>query len=142
MFKNLYIKNKLFYFLGGVIILFVLSYSIPVLTILAKLALVVILLLFAYEFYTLKKAASTIEVNRQVIDRLSLSDKATINYSITNTGDNTIDCSIIDELPEQLQIRNFNHHVSLGPGETQTFDYHIRPVIRGEYHFNLSLIHI
>ncbi len=83
----------------------------------------------------LKKAATTINVSRHVVDRLSLSDNTTIKYSITNTGNNTIICSIIDELPEQLQIRSFNQSISLLPGETQHFDYPIRPIIRGEYHF-------
>ena len=42
---------------------------------------------------------------------------------------------MIDELPEQLQIRDQRFELELGSGDVKEIDYNVRPVKRGEYSF-------
>jgi uncharacterized protein (DUF58 family) len=46
-----------------------------------------------------------------------------------------VDLDIYDEIPFQFQKRDFKIMQSLVPDEEKKIEYHLRPVIRGEYHF-------
>ncbi|MFZ1633582.1 MAG: DUF58 domain-containing protein, partial [Chitinophagales bacterium] len=55
-----------------------------------------------------------------------ISSKAPISLSL----------KIIDELPYQLQKRDFELNMEINPGKTLQIDYTVRPVMRGAYTFN------
>jgi uncharacterized protein (DUF58 family) len=46
-----------------------------------------------------------------------------------------VDLDLYDEVPFQFQKRDFKIEQVLVPGEEKKIEYHLRPVIRGEYHF-------
>lgn len=135
MTKKLYLKNKFFILIGGIIIVFILGFSIPFFIVIGKIFLVVLLLLSAYDYYTLKQASSGISIIRTVTPKLSLSDETEIKYLATNKSNHTVLCEMLDELPEELQIRDFNQSFTLEPHEENKQHLKIRPVVRGEYHF-------
>jgi len=100
-----------------------------------KVLLILLLLMVCYDFYLLKQAISGISITRSVGSTLSLSDETTIKYLASNNSNQTIIFDVIDELPEQLQIRDFNQSLTLLPEDTKKLSLTIRPVVRGEYYF-------
>ena len=139
--KETYINNRLYQALGICILLFVLSYSWPILYMLAWLTLALIGVIVCIDWYLLYQSKDDVTVKRQVDEKLSLSDSETIHYKITNNSDRKFDVSLYDELPFQLQ-----HRQGLKPFRLEEkpieFDYHIRPYERGEYHFGQTHLYI
>ena len=72
--------------------------------------------------------------------KLSNSDPNPVGIRFTSSYPFKTWVSIVDELPEQFQKRDFDHRASLLKGEKKRFDYIVKPVDRGEYFFgNLNV---
>ncbi len=77
---------------------------------------------------------------RRVTEQLSLGDPNTVYIDISNPGRDALKLVVIDEAPEQLQLRNLYFSFPLSPGAQHTISYSIRPTERGEYHFRRVVI--
>src|SRR5215213_6847839 len=111
--------------------LFVLSYFIPVLFNIA-----IILLLFAgitvfVEFILLYRRKDGIEAHRIIEDRLSNGDRNKVVIEIKNNYDFKIFCTVIDELPYQLQERKWNRIVNPEANAQESISYYVEPMERG-----------
>ena len=120
---------------GGCVLLFLLSFSFPALLVVAKLSLVLIIFITGLDYWLLSQHANHIDLSREVNPRLSLSDSSAINYKVENNYNRSIHMEIIDELPPQLQKRDFSAAMTLPPNEINSFHYILRPVTRGQYLF-------
>ena len=81
-----------------------------------------------------------IEASRILPDKFSNGDKNQIELSITNNYPILIYVEVIDEVPEQFQIRDFKIKESIASRKTRSIQYHLKPTERGEYHFgNLNI---
>jgi uncharacterized protein (DUF58 family) len=67
--------------------------------------------------------------------RLSNGDVNTLTLHVQNYYAFKIFVDIIDELPFQLQSRNFKISTSLDVQQERQFSYDLKPTERGEYHF-------
>lgn len=76
-----------------------------------------------------------IVADRTLPQRLSNGDENPILYTIQNNYPFQISIQIIDELPAQLQIRDFLISTKLLPAEKKILHYQVRPTYRGEYVF-------
>ncbi len=76
-----------------------------------------------------------IEASRILPEKLSNGDQNGIDLKIANYYTFPIYARIIDEVPEQFQLRNFSIERKLEAASTTQLQYKIRPVERGEYHF-------
>lgn len=65
----------------------------------------------------------------------SLSDENPVELSLSSNAKLELRLHIIDELPYQLQKRDFSISLRLKPGERKKITYTVRPVKRGEYIF-------
>lgn len=72
---------------------------------------------------------------RKTSKLLSLNDDNIIEIEIQNLSQTKWYIDIIDELPEQLQIRNFKIKTAIHGQENISNFYNIKPKVRGEYHF-------
>lgn len=72
---------------------------------------------------------------RQVATRLSLSDENRIDITLRNHGNRNWFFELVDELPEQLQIRNFSINSKINAYSNCELQYSIRPTSRGVYSF-------
>jgi uncharacterized protein (DUF58 family) len=88
-----------------------------------------------FDIFVLFNKKLNISVVRKLPSLLSLSDENTIVYTIKNNSRRKLKIECIDQLPYQLQIRDFLLSLVLNADESKEFKYIIRPVIRGEYHF-------
>ena len=79
--------------------------------------------------------------SRTMSDRFSNSDWNPVHITVKNNFRFPVTINVIDELPVQFQIRNQQKSIPLKGGETNAFNYKLRPVERGEYEFgNLILM--
>jgi len=72
---------------------------------------------------------------RKVPKVFSLGDENPIKLSLESTSNLPMHLTVIDELPEQFQERNFSLNLFLPKKEKRISTYHLRPVKRGEYEF-------
>jgi len=119
-----------------IISLFVISYGIPLVFTVAKIGLAGLLLFTLIDWVILFFRNPPVFLDRLLPERFSNGDKNSVSISVANNYSFAIHVKIIDELPEQFQIRNFTLRVSLKPGEKQILNYQLQPTERGEYIFH------
>ncbi|MEL0454649.1 DUF58 domain-containing protein [Flavobacteriaceae bacterium SZ-1-7] len=133
--KPFYIQPRFFYAGIGIVVLFSLSYFIPLLFNIAQLSILVLTLLFALDFLIIFIGKNKIEASRILPDKFSNGDKNQISINIANNYPILIQLEIIDEIPEQFQVRDFKIKETISPRKSTTINYQLKPTERGEYHF-------
>lgn len=132
---SLYVQAR-FYWMGvGIIAFFAVSYFIPILFPLAQIALLLLGVSFFLDLLVLFIGKNRIIASRSLADKFSNGDENTVTITVENRYPFKVFCRIIDEVPSQFQIRDFNLTVTLFSGEAREIDYSLRPTVRGEYHF-------
>lgn len=139
--KPFYIQPRFFYAGIGIVVLFALSYFIPVLFNIAQLCILVLIALFLLDVLIVFIGKQKIEGQRIVPDKFSNGDSNTIEINIKNKYPFISYLEIIDEIPEQFQIRNFKLKDKVYPRTSKTISYNLTPKERGEYHFGLLNIY-
>ena len=134
-FKPFYIQPPFFYAGIGIVVLFALSYFIPILFNVAQLSILVLILLLILDILIIFISKNNIEGIRVLPDKFSNGDKNLIQLNITNNYPILINLEIIDEVPEQFQIRDFKIKETVASRKTKTIQYHLKPTERGEYVF-------
>lgn len=76
-----------------------------------------------------------ITAERVVPKRLSNGDENTITIELQNKGNLVGNFRIIDEIPNQFQIRDFELSLSLQPDKAKVISYSLRPTQRGSFDF-------
>jgi uncharacterized protein (DUF58 family) len=135
LLRSLYLKNPLFVLLGTNAFLFIIAFFFPSVLAPAKMIFVLIVLLFLIDMISLFKIKAGITGGRKVADRLSNGDLNDVFIYLENHYPFSVHISIIDELPFQFQIRNFNITDKINGGDVKTFKYQLKPLKRGEYIF-------
>ncbi len=86
------------------------------------------------DFFT-TPAASSIEIERRVDDKLSLGAQNKVELCLRNRGRTGVSLSLRDEPPHQFTSVGNTRSLSLKPRETCEIDYHLTPHARGDYRF-------
>ncbi|MDP2387227.1 MAG: DUF58 domain-containing protein [Bacteroidota bacterium] len=76
-----------------------------------------------------------IGASRHTNNKLSNGDENPVQLYLENNYLFPVSVTLIDEIPVQFQVRNFQMKGSLKSAEIKRFDYIIKPFERGEYHF-------
>ncbi|MFV0541561.1 MAG: DUF58 domain-containing protein [Aestuariibaculum sp.] len=140
LFKPLYIQPRFFYAGIGIIVLFGLSYFIPLLFNVAQISILVLIFFFIIDLLLVFIGTNKIKAQRILPDKLSNGDKNRIQIIIENNYPFLIYLEIIDEIPEQFQKRDFKLKNTLASRKQNAIDYFLKPTERGEYHFgNLNI---
>jgi uncharacterized protein (DUF58 family) len=134
-FKNLYLTNRFFYVMSMVIVAMMFSYALPLLFPFSKTALVLFFVLCCIDTVVLFNKNSRVEAQRETPAVLSLGDNNPITVTLVNKSAWKLWIVVIDELPEQFQLRNFRLKFALEPNVVYRKVYELRPVTRGEYQF-------
>nr|WP_318544733.1 DUF58 domain-containing protein [Marixanthotalea marina] len=124
----------------GIVLLFALSYFVPLLFNIAQLTIIILAILFVLDFFIVFLGKNKIEAQRVLPDKFSNGDNNSVALQLTNNYPIAIHLEIIDEIPEQFQVRDFKIKKSISPKETKSITYQLKPTQRGEYHFgNLNV---
>lgn len=132
--KKLYLTDRIFYFLGGIIVLFLISFLFAPVFYVAVVSLIACGIILTIDIYLLFKNV-IIEADRTVASVLSLSDRNKVSISISNRSGLDLKLKIIDEIPFQFNERDFSMNTSLNSFKSEIIHYYVSPVIRGEYYF-------
>jgi len=118
------------------ILLFISAFNFKVLYNPAVICLWVLLVLCVIDGFLLLKHQQPINAWRVPKHlRLSNGDINDLTLNVQNFYPFEVKIDIIDELPFQFQIRDFNISATLKSEEKKTFNYQLKPTERGEYDF-------
>lgn len=134
-FKDLFLNNRFFYVMFGIILLFILSFIYPTLLEVAKLSVLIFLVVVILDILILFGSKKGIEATRTLPEKFSNGDANQIVIEITNGFTLKMFCSIVDELPFQFQQRDFELHRAIGANSKESISYEVTPKERGEYEF-------
>ncbi|MEO0789090.1 MAG: DUF58 domain-containing protein [Bacteroidota bacterium] len=134
-FQNLYLTNRFFGAVGGVCILAIISYWLPGLSFLPWPGLVLLIGFTGYDIYRIFNKRLRIKASRKLPKVLSLGDTSRIELEMANLSEFELHVRLIDELPVQLQVRDFFLDFKLKPKGKKRMSYEIRPRERGAFLF-------
>lgn len=133
--RALYFSDRFFAIIAGVAALFIVSFFIEILFPFAKILFLLLVGTTLADIAILFSSKQGIKATRHCPERLSNGDENQIHISLQSFFRIPVSVVVIDEIPHQFQVRDMNFSINLPPGETQTIDYSLRPVKRGEYDF-------
>jgi uncharacterized protein (DUF58 family) len=134
-FKSIFLTNRVYMALGLLMLLFLMAFFFPALHSLPRVGVLVLLFFFLLDIVLLYSRRAPFTAFRDTPQRLSNGDENPVSLSVTNHYNFPVLLSLIDELPEQFQKRNFLVKYLLKPGQQRTTHYTLRPVERGVYNF-------
>lgn len=133
--KNLFLTNRFFGLLGAFVALFGLSFTAPIVFPVVQSLFVLVLVLVVLDLFILYNKNIELHCERVLPKVFSLGDENPVHIHIQNLSNTKLHINIIDELPVQFQIRDFEKQVILESNERHQVEYQVRPLVRGEYQF-------
>ncbi|MGB0981663.1 MAG: DUF58 domain-containing protein [Winogradskyella sp.] len=140
--KPFYLQNRFFYASIGISVLFVLSFIFPRLFTIVKLILLMFITLTVLDAILLFAAKKGVLGQRILPEKFSNGDENPVCITIQNFYTFKVFITIIDEIPEQFQVRDFEISRVIKASSTSKIEYQLRPVARGEYHFGKLNIYV
>lgn len=138
---DLFLPTRFYLAAGCCALVFILSFFLSWLYPLAQVILAVYILLLLVDYVFLFFAGRPPAVNRIIQDRLSNGDENKVVLRIRNRMSFRVHMDIIDELPEQLQVRDFILQRSFAAKESRDISYRVRPTERGIYAFGKVILY-
>ena len=135
-FKDLYLTNLFFYIFGAIAAVFAASFVVPVLFSVGQAALVIAIAVVIVDMFMTFHPQSVVKCKRILPKVFSLNDENEIKLVLYNDYSLPLKLTIIDELPEQFQVRDFEQYLELAPYQETEIGYKLTPKSRGEYVFN------
>lgn len=135
-YRQFYLSERFFLYWLGTILLFCFSFPFPILFSIAQFVFVSLLAVTFLDVFILFLKKERIDAKRIVNTPLSLGDINNVNIEINSHYNIPIYVKVIDELPYQFQIRNFEKKVWLASGKSIKISYSLKPLKRGLYEFN------
>lgn len=133
--KSFYINDRFFYACGTLVVLFMLSFSFEWLFLISQLLLAVLVLTTATDVFLLYRRKNNFSAVRQVNAIASLHNEHWVELRIKNASQNNLSVRVIDELPYQLEQRDFKMKCNIGAAKAKKLSYSITPSVRGSYDF-------
>ncbi|HEU5146929.1 MAG TPA: DUF58 domain-containing protein [Chryseosolibacter sp.] len=133
--RNVFLTDRFFYAMGGLTLGMMLSYGFPFLMPVVMSGFLIFVILCLVDFFMLFAGSVRVSCQRETAPVLSLGDDNPVIIRFVNHSRLTLALEVIDELPEQFQIRNFSFRIDLPVGARHEHKYFLRPVVRGEYRF-------
>lgn len=133
--KNLFLTNRFFFVVAILTAGMMLSYAFPFLFAFVKTGCILFAVLILIDIILLYNRSVAVTAERDVPSVLSLGDDNTITLSVRSKARIKLFVTLIDELPEQFQMRQFTMKLELSPDKPHQKTYTLRPVTRGEYIF-------
>ncbi|MBL7765985.1 MAG: DUF58 domain-containing protein [Chitinophagaceae bacterium] len=134
-FDDLFLTPRFFLVWGSTSMLFLGSFFFPVLMSFAKAITVLLIIITLLDYGLLFFTRRMLFISRKVPDLLSNGDENVVNLQINNQLQIPLQITIIDELPQQFQQRDFAIRTRISPLTKTAYTYTLRPTQRGEYAF-------
>jgi uncharacterized protein (DUF58 family) len=133
--KNILLGNNLFKLFSINILFFILSFSFRDLLLASKIFLAISISLTLTDLVILFATNIKLHAERITPKIMSLAHENEIQVQITSFSLFKLFIDLIDELPEQLQKRDFLIKFSLKASDKKNIKYYLKPLSRGVYVF-------
>lgn len=133
--KQLFLPNRFFGVLAALVVLFVVSFWLPLLFPLAQAVFVLFLAALLLDGILLYGKTTQLNARRVLPKVFGLGDENEVSVQLESDTPYLLFISLIDELPVQFQRRDFERSLRLPANETAGIAYRLRPVERGAYTF-------
>jgi uncharacterized protein (DUF58 family) len=133
--KNIHLTRWFFALFSGVIILYIVAYSVPVMEFIANVVLASLIGLTAIDALLVFTSVNPIVVTRDVNARLNLGDDNKVVLTVRNTTPQPINFSLIEGYPVEMQDRKTVLKGTLLPEKEKVFEYQYDASQRGKFEF-------
>lgn len=140
--KALYLNNRSFQAVGIIVFLAALGYALPVTEAIARALIMMLLALMVVDVAMLFRVKKGMSGQRFTPEKFSNGDQNPIRVFLKSLYQFPVKLRVIDEVPEQFQMREAQFRTGLAAQGSTTINYHLRPVKRGEYHFGLLNVYV
>ena len=140
--KNLYIHERFFIYISSIAAIFLISFWITILYTVAWLLVLILVVLFLFDLVLLFRFKNGIKARRLLPEKFSNSDENPVPITLNNDYPFKTYLKAVDELPEQFQKRDFDYETSIEQSGIHNFEYQVKPVERGEYHFGTLNVYV
>jgi len=134
-YNSLFLGKRFYRLLTVVILLYLLSYEFSILFQVATLVLILLLLTALLDYLVLFSRRRPVSASRILPDRMSNGEENTIHWKIKNDYPFPAKLQLIDEFPENWQLRNVTIKAKLAPGQETLLSHFLKPKERGEFEF-------
>lgn len=135
-FQNIFLPLRFFLSGGVLVLLFIASYIQSALLPFVQIATVLFGALAIADGLLLKSNSKNILCKRIIGRIFNLGDENPVEITIENQSAVKLNITLIDEIPIQFQLRNFELQFALPAKKKETLSYKLRPVKRGAYQFD------
>lgn len=136
--KSTFLPSRFFIVCGVLVLVLALGFAIPILFPIGQFLLFTFIALVLVDWMLLFQFGFQFSGVRRLPRVLSLGDDNPVYLDLNNDSNLRLRLHIIEELPVQLQTRNFAQTLSLQAGEMASIRYDLRPLERGEYVFGAT----
>ncbi|MCI5054878.1 MAG: DUF58 domain-containing protein [Flavobacteriales bacterium] len=140
--RNIYLPKRFFTVFIVNIALFLSSYVLDFLFPVAQALIVFLLAVVCIDYILIVTQRKKIRASRKTSSILSLGDENKVTLKVFNHSPIRLNARIIDELPVQLQRRDFSKQLSLKANDFEEFSYFITPKERGDFQFGNTQVFI
>jgi uncharacterized protein (DUF58 family) len=133
--KALFLTKRFFGTLTALVVCFLIAFFLPSVYPFAIALFLIWWVVIGLDAWGLFQPSCKLDAKRKLPMVFSLGDVNTVTISIQNFSTYDFSCTVIDELPHQLQIRDFEKHAKVQAGKTCEIRYEIKPLTRGAYSF-------
>lgn len=139
---DLFIPQRFYIGAGTCLILFLLSFFFPAIYPFVSILFYAFIFLVMVDYALLFFMGREPLVKREMSDRLSNGDANSVVLKVTNRMNYQVGMEIIDELPEQFQVRDFSMKRQFSAKEEKSVHYTVTPVERGNYNFGDTRLYV
>ena len=132
---SLYLGKRFYRLMAVSIFLFLISYGFDFLFNVATIVLLLLLLTTALDYVVLFSRRIPVLATRNLPERMSNGEENILYWTLQNNYPFPAKLQLIDDFPENWQIRNFERRAKLEPGKKTRLAYAIKPGERGEFNF-------
>lgn len=134
-YQSFLLTRNVYWALGAIVILFIISFFIPALFVASRLLLLTLLLLILIDTLALYGGSGSVTGKRITPDRFSNGDDNPVRIQLGNGFPFPVGITLVDELPFRFQLRNLKIKTTLERKQETTLTYTLRPMQRGAYNF-------
>jgi uncharacterized protein (DUF58 family) len=139
-YLELYFNTRLYYIWAFILVVFTLGYFFEPFYFIARILSASLLILTLIDIILLFRLKKTVIAERKSTQKLSNGDENPISLHIQSQTNLPLELKIIDEIPQQLQVRDFEINTTLKAFEEKIVTYNITPKERGEFSFGQILL--
>lgn len=140
--RSLFLTNRFFGLLASICLCYVGAFFWPVLHPGAHTLLLLAGGLLGTDLVLLYGGTGMVTARREVPERFSNGDENAVTIHLRNGYAIPMRCTVIDELPVELQIRDSSVTVTVPPRRSRDIRYTVRPTERGDYGFGVINVYV